>query len=106
MLCLKASHLHKAIQSHSAAHLQTAHLDLLHYLKYKSLEEVSNKGYRMFEKGEVRDGIQIANTLVVPALAQLSRESGRHEEAVLEKVREEWCQCLNRPGLDESKCVW
>ena len=24
-------------------------------------------------------------------------------EGVLEKVREEWCQCLIRPGLDESK---
>ncbi len=57
----------------------------------------------MFEKGEVRDGIQIANTLVVSALAQLSRESGREGEEVLEKVREEWCQCLNRPGLNEGE---
>ena len=67
----------------------------------------------MFERGDVRDGIQIANTLVVPALAQLSRESGGSSggrsggeaEEVLEKVREEWCQCLNRPGLNEGGCV-
>ena len=57
----------------------------------------------MFERGEIKDGIQIANTLVVPALAQLSRESRTEGEKVLEKVREEWCQCLNRPDLNEGK---
>ena len=57
----------------------------------------------MFEQGEIRSGLQVANTLVVPALAQLSRESGGGGEEVLEKVREEWCQCLNRPDLNEGE---
>ena len=60
----------------------------------------------MFEHGQVRDGIQVANTLVVPALAQLSREGGAGEGdgEVLERVREEWCQCLGRPDLNEGRC--
>lgn len=102
MLCLKASHLHKSIRSHGKTSLQSRHLSLLHSLKCKALQEVSSKAYAMFERGEVRDGIQIANSLVVPALAQLSRESEAEGEEVLEKVREEWCQCLNRPGLNEG----
>jgi hypothetical protein len=103
MLCLKASHLHKTIRPHPTASLQPKHYALLQSIKYRALQEVSTKAYGMFEQGKVRDGLQIANTLVVPALAQLSRESGREEEGVLERVREEWCQCLNRPDLNESK---
>lgn len=108
MLCLKASHLHKGLKSVPRLGLQPQHLQLLHCLKCKALQEVSSKAYKMFERGEVRDGIQVANTLVVPALAQLSREGGgggegQGEELVLEKVREEWCQCLGRPDLNEGK---
>ncbi len=59
----------------------------------------------MFEQGDVSTGIQIANTLIVPALVQLTEENYLEREMVLEKVREEWCQCLNRPDLDECMCA-
>ena len=110
MLCLKACHLHKLLQSSPRGSLQPYHLTLLHSLKCHALQEVSSKAYRMFERGKVRDGIQLANTLVVPALAQLSREmaragggAGGRDKEVLERVREEWCQCLGRPNLNEGE---
>ena len=105
LMCLRASHLHKAIVCHPSPRtsLLEPHLVLLRSLKHRAVQEVSSKAYRMFEKGEVKAGIHIANTLVVPALAQLSREGGHDEVTVLEKVREEWCQCLTRPGLNESE---
>ena len=52
---------------------------------------------------------------MVPALSQISCEVGGEDEGqdeevvmaeevgVVEKVREEWCQCLNRPHLTEGK---
>lgn len=107
MLCLKACHLHKALRSCPGNSLQPQYLKLLQSLKCRALQEVSGKAYKMFERGCVRDGIQLANTLVVPALAQLSREGGGGEgdREVLEKVREEWCQCLGRPDLNEGTLI-
>lgn len=63
----------------------------------------------MFEQGKVKDGLEVANSLVVPVLVQLSKESGDKNrvflEDVLEKVRAEWCQCLNRPNLNEGMYI-
>lgn len=101
MLCLKACHLHKTLRVSPRNSLHAHHLKLLQCIKSQALQEVSSKAYKMFEMGRVRDGIQLANTLVVPALAQLSRDGGGDRE-VLEKVREEWCQCLGRPDLNEG----
>ena len=69
--------------------------------------------YCMFESGSLQEGLQIACALVVPALSQiagdvrggsgcLGEEGDGVEVEVVEKVREEWCQCLNRPQLSEG----
>ena len=69
--------------------------------------------YRKFESSSIQEGIQIAVALVVPTMNQIAggvvgmkgaeeREAATEEVGVVEKVREEWCQCLNRPQLTEG----
>ena len=71
--------------------------------------------YTMFTNDSSQGGLDLACTLVVPALSQIA--AGGVEEAeegdvvekevkVVEKVREEWCQCLNRPQLSESQFIY
>ncbi len=117
-MCLKAFQQHKTIvDSHSAVlSLRTSHLLLLRCLRAKCLQEVSSLAYRKFDSSNVQEGIQIALALVVPAMNQTSEsmailEGNEQEKEVveaeevgaIEKVREEWCQCLNRPHLSEGR---
>jgi len=120
-MCLKAFQQHRIIlESHSdTLSLSPTHLYLLRRLRAKSLQQVSTIAFKKFESTDIKDGLQIATTLVVPALSQISCEVGGgrdegHEEGtvtaeevgVVEKVREEWCQCLNRPHLTEGVYQW
>ena len=62
----------------------------------------------MFEKKEVKAGIYISrrcvNVLNESDFGMFLEASQNGDEVTaLEKVREEWCQCLTRPGLNESE---
>lgn len=118
LMCLKAFQQHRNIQAvRTSLSLQPHCLSLLRRLRAKTLQEVSSLAYHVFETGSVQEGLQIAFALVVPALAQIAGGDGDgvgcaregdgmvEEVGVVEKVREEWCRCLNRPQLSEGQCT-
>lgn len=122
LMCLKAFQQHRSILAfRTSLSLQPSHLSLLRCLRAKTLQEVSSLAYCRFENGSLQEGLQIACALVVPALAQIAGgmcggdvragdvragDGVAEEVEVVEKVREEWCQCLNGPHLSEGQYMY
>lgn len=88
--------------SNDALNIKPLHMALLVQLRRRSLQQSSDLIYRIFEKGEVVSAMKIANTHLVPSLGAFAMSICPGDEDVLEKVREEWCQCLTHPGLTEG----
>ena len=66
------------------------------------LQEVSHVGTDSFASGKVTQGLAIGNNLIVPALKELSLRPFIGDEQVIERVREDWCQCLGQNDLTEG----
>ena len=64
---------------------------------------VSEMGTVAFTSGEVSSSIVIGNDYIVPGLKAFSLHPFTGDDSILEKVREEWCQCLDQSSLTESK---
>lgn len=44
----------------------------------------------------------MAGTLLVAGLRELTEKPSAGDKETVEAVREEWCQCLVHPGLNEG----
>ena len=72
------------------------------YMYVYHLQEVSHVGTDCFASGKVTQGLAIGNNLIVPALKELSLRPFIGDEQVIERVREDWCQCLGQNDLTEG----
>ena len=66
------------------------------------LQGLSSKAFQQFENGKVSEALQLANSHLIPALKAFSLWPCEGDNLVLEAVREEWCQCLVHPLLNEG----
>ena len=56
----------------------------------------------LFKSGHVRDAFSLAGSLLVPALGAVAQVPCEGDEAVVERVREEWCNYLTHRSLSEG----
>jgi hypothetical protein len=77
-------------------------MDLLGRFRSRTLLEVSQLGTTAFTSGEVGTSLKIGNDYIVPSLKAFSRSPFEGDESIVERVREEWCQCLDRSSLTED----
>ena len=68
-------------------------------------QSISSTAKVLFESGEVKQALSLADTLLIPTLKAFSVRKCEGDEEVLESVREEWCQCLMHPSLKKGKGV-
>ena len=68
-----------------------------------SNQEVGSEAFQLFEQGQVRAALEMADHLLVPALKAVAEYPCAGDDSVVEKVREEWCNCLMHPSLSESE---
>lgn len=64
---------------------------------------------KVFEGGQVHESLSVAHSLLVPALKEFSLRACEGDEEGLERVREQWCQCLMHPSLNKgqrSRCTY
>ena len=66
---------------------------------------VSQKGTRCFNTESVSAGLDIGNTFIVPAIKELTSQASVGDEVVVEKIREEWCNCLEQSSLTEGSYI-
>ena len=59
----------------------------------------------MFDQGQVGTALEIATVLLVPALKSMSELQCPGDDAVMERVREDWCNCLTHPSLSGSEFI-
>lgn len=57
----------------------------------------------MFDQGHVRAALETATVLLVPAFKSMSELPCPGDEQVIERVREDWCNCLTHPSLSDGK---
>lgn len=67
------------------------------------MQEVSISAMEMFDQGHVRAALETATVLLVPALKSMSELPCPGDEQVIERVREDWCNCLTHPSLSDGK---
>ena len=67
------------------------------------VQEVSLGAITLFDRGQVQAALETATTLLVPALKSMSDLRCPGDDAVMERVREEWCNCLTHPSLSGSE---
>ena len=67
-----------------------------------SLQGTSSAALDLFESGEARKALDVAGTLLVAGLRELTEKPSAGDKETVEAVREEWCQCLVHPGLNEG----
>ena len=70
-----------------------------------SLQAVSELGTAAFTSGEVSSSIVIGNEYIVPGLKAFSQHPFNGDEPILERVREEWCRCLDGSLTEGEKCL-
>ncbi len=58
---------------------------------------------KVFEGGQVHESLSVAHSLLVPALKEFSLRACEGDEEGLERVREQWCQCLMHPSLNKGQ---
>lgn len=70
------------------------------------MQEVSIGAMDMFDQGHVRTALETATVLLVPAFKSISELPCPGDEQVIERVREDWCNCLTHPSLSDGEyCV-
>lgn len=67
------------------------------------MQEVSIGAMEMFDQGHVRTALETATVLLVPAFKSISELPCPGDEQVIERVREDWCNCLTHPSLSDGK---
>ena len=63
---------------------------------------MSQLGTAAFNAGEVSTSLFIGNEYIVPSLKAFTQHTFPGDDPILEKVREEWCQCLDQSSLTEG----
>ena len=63
---------------------------------------MSQLGTAAFNAGEVSTSLFIGNEYIVPSLKAFTQHPFLGDNPILEKVREEWCQCLDQSSLTED----
>ena len=63
---------------------------------------MSQLGTAAFNAGEVSTSLFIGNEYIVPSLKAFTQHVFPGDDPILEKVREEWCQCLDQSSLTEG----
>ena len=71
-------------------------------MKPVSLQGTSNAALALFESGEASKALDVAGTLLVAGLRELTERPSAGDKEAVEAVREEWCQCLVHPELNEG----
>ena len=69
------------------------------------VQEVSVGAMEMFDQGQVGAALETATVLLVPALKSMAELPCPGDEEVMERVREDWCNCLTHPSLSDSEPV-
>ncbi|XP_011404322.2 PREDICTED: ubiquitin carboxyl-terminal hydrolase 28-like isoform X1 [Amphimedon queenslandica] len=105
--CLSLAHIINCFYLNSSISAQAGDkysLDqqLLGRFRCKALLMVSEIGTVAFTSGEVSSSIVIGNDYIVPGLKAFSLHPFPGDDSILEKVREEWCQCLDQSSLTED----
>ena len=67
------------------------------------MQEVSNGAIDLFDRGQVGTALEMANILLVPTLKSMSELRCTEDEEVMERVREDWCNCLTHPSLSDGE---
>ena len=67
-------------------------------------QEVSQGAIGLFDQGDVRAALETATNFLVPTLKSMSELRCPGDDGVMERVREEWCNCLTQPSLSSSEC--
>lgn len=63
---------------------------------------MSELGTTAFTAGEVSSSIIIGNEYIVPSFKAFGRIPLPGDDAIMERVREEWCLCLGQSSLTEG----
>ena len=58
---------------------------------------------QLFDQGQVGAALEMATVLLVPALKSLAELPCPGDEEVVERVREDWCNCLTHPSLSDGE---
>jgi hypothetical protein len=76
---------------------------ILGVLRRRALMEVSRGAIGLFDQGNVRAALEMATNFLVPTLKSMSELRCPGDDGVMERVREEWCNCLTHPSLSSSE---
>ncbi len=67
---------------------------------------VSQKGTVCFKSGNISLGLSIGDTCIVPAIKELcTTQASESSEQLVEKIREDWCKCLDQSTTTEGMHV-
>lgn len=64
---------------------------------------MSDGAIAMFDRGQVRAALETATILLVPTLKSMSELPYSMDNEVMERVREDWCNCLTHPSLSSGE---
>ena len=68
-------------------------------------QEVSRGAIGLFDQGNVRAALEMATDFLVPTLKSMAELRCPGDDGVMERVREEWCNCLTHPSLSSSESL-
>ena len=63
---------------------------------------MSQLGTAAFNAAEVSTSLFIGNEYIVPGLKAFTKHVFPGDDPILEKMREEWCRCLDQSSLTEG----
>jgi len=103
-LILKACSIHHSLaNSHPQGPRKTLDGNVLWKFRRTCLLHLNEKLYNNFKTGDGQETVAELNSLIVPAMAQISTSPIKEDDDALAKVRNKWCQLLEEDLDSQAK---
>ncbi|CAL4115811.1 unnamed protein product [Meganyctiphanes norvegica] len=103
-LILKACSIHQSLaNSQPQGPRKTLDGNVLWKFRRQCLLHLNEKLYNSFKTGDGQDTVSELNSLIVPAMAQISTSRIKEDEDAIAKVRNKWCQLLEEEISSPAK---